>query len=128
MKSHVGLSLSLLVVIAYIGLFPSVFAGPDLTPPTLNPVSITSNNADPLFARVGDTVTLTFTADEAIMAPTVMIDGNAADTVVGGPTVWTATRVMQTGDTEAVIAFTIDFSDLAGNPGVQVTATTDATN
>ena len=118
------------MVIVFFILFETelAFAGPDVTPPTLNPVSIASNNADITLARVGDTVTLSFTADENIMTPVVTIDGNAADAVLGGPTVWTATRVMQAGDNEMVVPFTIDYTDLAGNMGLQVTATTDASS
>ena len=128
-NSLVGFSLSLLLVIIYFGTFSAAFAGPDITPPTLNPVSITSSNADITLARVGNTITLMFTADENIMTPVITIDGNAPDTLVEAPpNTWTATRVMQAGDTEAPIAFTIDFIDLAGNAGTTVTATTDASS
>jgi hypothetical protein len=39
---------------------------------------------------------------------------------------YSATRLMQAGDTEGVIGFTIDFTDTNTNAGIQVTATTDA--
>ena len=103
----------------------TVYYTPDITAPTLNPVSIASDNANPAYAKVGDLVTLSFTSSEDIQTPTVMIDGVAADTIAGGPTIWTASRDMTGADTEAVVAFTINYDDLAGNPGLQVTATTD---
>jgi len=105
----------------------------DKTVPTLTSVSIDSGNATSV-AKVGDTVTVTFTASETIGAPTVTVTVGAASTV-GSVTVtnvsgnnWTATFDLSTGDTEGVVAFAIDFSDTAGNAGTQVTATTDSTS
>jgi hypothetical protein len=98
----------------------------DAVLPTLDSVSIESDNINPTYAKVNDTVTITFVSSESIQTPTVNIDGNAADDITNtGGNTWTATRQMQTGDTEAVIGFTIDFTDLAGNDGIQVSATTD---
>ena len=95
--------------------------------PELSSVSIASDNADPTLAKVGDTVTISFTADEEIQTVDVEIDGNSADSVTNtSGNTWTATRTMQAGDTDGVIPFTIDFYDLAGNAGTQVTATTDS--
>ena len=59
-------------------------------------------------------------------------DGTNADrntpTQIGSGTVWTATCVLASGDTEGAVAFTIDYSDTAGNAGTQVTSTTDSTS
>ena len=41
---------------------------------------------------------------------------------------WTATFDLASGDTEGAVAFTIDFSDTAGNTGTQVTLTTDSSS
>lgn len=103
----------------------------DSIAPTLSPVTIASDHTgDPTLAIVLDTVTISFTADEPLIAlPVVTIDGNAADAVSDlGGNAYTATRVMQVGDTVGPIAFTIDFSDAVGNPGTQVTATTDSSS
>ena len=103
----------------------------DTASPTLTTVTIASSNANTTLAKVGDTVTVTFVSDEDLLAsPVVTIDGNVADAVTQGADAqhWTATRLMQTGDTEGVVPFTIDFDDLAGNVGTQVTATTDASS
>gem|GEM_PF-4896510 len=100
----------------------------DGTAPTLAPVSIASDNPDPAWARVGDEVTVSFTASEPLAAlPMVTIDGHAAGSVVStGPDSYAASRVMQTGDTTAgPLPLRIEFSDPAGNPGVPVIATTD---
>ena len=102
----------------------------DTTPSSLSPVSIASNNTNTTLAKVGDRITITFTANENISTPVVTIDGNAADDVTNttGTTVWAAYRHMQTGDTEGNVGFTIDYNDSVGNAGTQVTATTDSSN
>ncbi len=104
-------------------------ATPDTTPPTLSSVSIASNNASTTLAKVGDTITLSFSASETISSPTVSFtsSGNA---VAGSVTVsnpsgnnWTATYVTNSGDTTGVIAFNISsFNDSVGNNGSTVTS------
>ncbi|MDH4262981.1 MAG: Ig-like domain-containing protein, partial [Spirochaetia bacterium] len=103
----------------------------DKLAPTLNPVTIASNNAAPAWATVGDTVTISFTSSEAIGTPLVDIGGagTASSTVtnVSGNN-WTASRMMVSGDTEGVVSFTINFNDLAGNAGNQVIAKTSGSS
>ncbi|MDP6077895.1 MAG: fibronectin type III domain-containing protein [Acidimicrobiales bacterium] len=41
---------------------------------------------------------------------------------------WTAVFTLASGDTAGAVAFTIDFADLAGTAGTQVTSTTDGTS
>ena len=56
----------------------------DTDVPALSSVSIASNNNDTTLAKAADTVTLTFTADEAIGTPTVTFqsgDANIANNV-----------------------------------------------
>ncbi|MDO8407657.1 MAG: Ig-like domain-containing protein [bacterium] len=103
--------------------------------PVLTSVSISSSNAKDgtAWAKEGDTVTVSFTASEELDEdPIVTIDGNPADAVTNpSGDNWTATRVMQAGDTEGVVTFTIDFEDVAvptHNLGTQVTAITTGTN
>ncbi|MFC1691621.1 hypothetical protein ACFL0W_05570 [Nanoarchaeota archaeon] len=100
----------------------------DTVKPTLTPVTIVSDNADPTLAIIGNTVTITFTASEGIGLPAVgdvQIDGNDADAIndLGGG-VYTAERLMVGGETNGVIAFTIDVTDDNGNAGDQVSAIT----
>ena len=95
----------------------------DTTNPSLSTVSIASNNANTVLAKEGDTVTLSITSSESIQTPTVNIKGSPAS-IAGGPTVWTASHVMAAGDSEGLVGFTIDYTDLAGNGGPQVTTTT----
>jgi len=100
----------------------------DITAPTLSSVHIESNNANPVIAIVGNTITLTFTASEAISTPTVTIAGHAASVSGSGSGPYTATYVMASGDAAGVIPFSISFSDIAGNAGTAVTSTTDTSS
>jgi hypothetical protein len=96
--------------------------------PTLPHVAILSNNAvtpgtgtNAGFAKVGDNVTVQFTASEDIQTPVCNIN-NDAGTISGNGANWSAYRAMNNSDNEGLVGFTIDFADLAGNPGAQVTA------
>ncbi|MEP4531484.1 MAG: Ig-like domain-containing protein, partial [Cyclobacteriaceae bacterium] len=114
----------------------------DFTSPTLTSVSISSNNGlDNTLAVEGNTVTLSFTANDDLATPYVEIgNGNTlaggADNVSlsGSGTTWTATYVMQDKaiDTEGTVSFSIDFDDTAGNlgngDGSTTTTTTDASS
>lgn len=101
----------------------------DTLAPTLTTVTIASNNAtDTTTAGVGDDVTLTITGSETIQQPVVAYTSGGvavADTPSTYFPAWTAAYTANVADTEGAVAYTIDFADLAGNNGVQVTATTD---
>ncbi|MBT8143759.1 MAG: family 16 glycosylhydrolase, partial [Gammaproteobacteria bacterium] len=99
---------------------------PDTTAPTLTSVSIESANANNNLATTGDLVTVSLTADESISAPVVTIGGVAASMVAGGGASWEASRTITAADTDGVLVFSIEFSDLAGNDGVAVSGSTDA--
>jgi len=97
----------------------------DSQPPTLDLVTIdSSNGSHPDAAKVGDAVILSFTSSEPLGSVQVSIGGSAAP-LGGGPTIWSATEELGIGTAEGVLAFQISFSDVAGNPGAPVTATTD---
>lgn len=98
--------------------------------PVLNDLRISSNNAKDgsLWAKMGDTVTITATSSESVATPVVTIAGNTA-AVSGGPTEWYFTYTMQVGDAEGPIAFTVDIEDLAGNTNAyDASDTTDASS
>ncbi|MBT4833688.1 MAG: hypothetical protein HON72_09910, partial [Porticoccaceae bacterium] len=94
--------------------------------PTLSEVSISSGELTTV--TVGDKVTVTISASEAILAPSVMIGGVAVDRVVGSEKNWTADRVMVETDTAGVLSVSISFSDVGGEAGVTVTDTTDGSS
>jgi len=98
-----------------------------------NSVGITSTtNPSPVWAKVGDTVELSFTSDRDLSGdPVVTIAGHASPWVsldVDSAPVYTATYEMQSGDAQAVVAFTIDFTDAAANVGTPITAITTGSN
>jgi len=98
----------------------------DYVSPSLTVVTVQDADA-PLRNDVvlGGTFQINITADEAIIAPTVMINGLAADSVAGAGTSWTASKVMTEDDADGEITFNISFTDLNTNPGADVSATTD---
>jgi hypothetical protein len=101
----------------------------DHVDPTLTAVAIGSDNGNPAYAKVGSTVTLTFTADEAIGSPIVTIAGQPAGSITNtSGNTWKASYQMGSGDDQGVVAFSIAYSDGAGNAGAAVTATTNSSS
>jgi hypothetical protein len=94
--------------------------------PTLSEVSISSGELTTV--TVGDKVTVTISASEAILAPSVMIGGVAVDRVVGSGRNWTADRVMLETDTAGVLSLSVSFSDVGGETGAVVTEATDGSS
>jgi len=87
-------------------------------------VLIASTNADPAWARMGNTLTLDFTSGEPIQTPTVTLLGNvvAAANVSGNR--WTASATVGGNTQEGVAAFAIQATKVAGGT-VTVGTTTD---
>ncbi|MDD3976134.1 MAG: Ig-like domain-containing protein [Candidatus ainarchaeum sp.] len=96
----------------------------DNTLPTLSSVTIESNNSNTAYAKVGDVVTLSFTASENLQTPTVTIAGYSVGAILSEGS-YIAEYTLVSGDAEGIISFTIDFTDTAGNEGSQVTTTTN---
>ncbi|QIZ72379.1 DUF4347 domain-containing protein [Oxynema aestuarii] len=103
--------------------------GSDSSAPTLSSVSIASNNAnDTSLAKVGDTVTVTFTASDPLSGtPTVTIGGQTATVTNTTGNTYEATYTLTDSDTEGAQAINIQFSDAGGNTGT-ATATTDSSS
>ncbi len=97
--------------------------------PTLTAVSIKQakekNGSKTGIAKLGQGVTLSFTASEGLITPIVMINGQAA-TVQGSIQNWSAKREMNDADVDGMISFEIQFKDVSGEMGAAVAATTDA--
>jgi len=100
----------------------------DANRPILSSVTIISDNINPVWAKTGDTVTLSFVANENLSGTPVVTISGASAVVAGGGATWSATYTMLVTDTEGVIPFTIDFSDVATNTGVQVTSITSGSD
>ncbi|MFH0893545.1 MAG: Ig-like domain-containing protein, partial [Bacteroidota bacterium] len=97
--------------------------------PTLSAVHIVSNNSDTAKAKNGDKITLTFTASESLTAtPVVTILGHAVTVTNPSGLNYSAEYTVVGTDTNGVAPFTINFTDVAGNAGTQVTVTSDASS
>ncbi|WP_071885486.1 rhamnogalacturonan lyase family protein [Rufibacter tibetensis] len=97
----------------------------DHTAPTLTAVSFTSSNANPAFAKEGDVVTLNFSVSESIDQLKVSMAGQSVAATATAAEGYTASYTLTSSDKEGPIAFTIDFADLSGNTGAQVTTTSN---
>ena len=104
----------------------------DSVVPTVGTITIASNNNydsdnTTSLAKSGDTVTVSFTTSENIQTPTVTIAQGTA-TVSGSNAVWSAAIAMTNSDPDGAVAFTVDYLDLAGNAGTQVTSVSSGGN
>jgi hypothetical protein len=106
----------------------------DKVSPSILSATIASNNDNTSFAKVGETIQLTITADESIDSPTVeftineqsVTDANSV-TVTGNGTTYIAEYTISSSDVEGLVGFTISsYTDLARNNGPTVSATTDS--
>ena len=103
----------------------------DNTPASLSAVSIEASNSNPAYAKEGDTVTISFTSNEALSSAAVTFCGRgAAASTDSSKTVWTAKYTIPAGTTlpEGAAAFRIVTTDLAGNVSTAVSSTTDASS
>ncbi len=96
----------------------------DITDPILNHVRVFSNNVDSEVATIDDIITLLITPNEEIMNLVVTLAGENIDPVLDEGS-WQVNKIMQMGDAEGAIPFSIDYTDFAGNEGITVLATTD---
>jgi len=96
--------------------------------PTVSIVSVSSNNLMSSLAKVGDTISLSFTGSETLQNISVLIDGNTALVSNTGGDNWLATYVMNVGGSSGVLNYSINYQDLGYNAGSNITATTDATS
>ena len=100
--------------------------------PTLSDVSILSYNENTsLYAKSGDTVTVYFTGARTLNSATVTFlsdsESITATTSSYSTYDWEASYTVSGSDSDGDITFTINFEDLAGNPG-STSSTTDDTS
>lgn len=91
--------------------------------PTLSNVHIESGGAAANEANSGDTITLSWTPSETLKNVVVTIAGATAAVAGNG-----ASITIDHTFAEGAVAFTIDYEDLAGTAGNQVTLTNDASS
>ena len=103
----------------------------DSIDPTLTGITIESDNdISSSRAKAGDLVTLRFFTDTPCQMPTATIAGENAIEAndLGDQLTFTATKTMDSEDANGTVAFTIDFTDLAGNQGTQATPILSGSN
>jgi hypothetical protein len=83
--------------------------------PVLSSVSVSSNDVDGTLAGVGNLITVTFSLNETIQTPTVVIDGHSITANGGGSGPYTATYTLQSTDSTASIPVVLNFTDYNGN-------------
>ena len=96
----------------------------DLNDP--DPISIASNNGDTSYAKIGNTVTVSFTTSEAVNTPTATIQGNNT-TVTNTGNEYIATYQFVGGEINGPVTFSIIYTDLFGNPDTVTTVTDGST-
>lgn len=102
----------------------------DSVKPTVKKVTMASNNANPTVAKVDDVITIDFETSEDIQSPNVSILGQTANVNDKGDRdakTWQASYTLKSTDSDGPISFTIDFQDIAGNEGLQVTEISSGT-
>lgn len=102
----------------------------DSIKPTVKKVTMASNNANPTVAKVDDVITIDFETSEDIQSPDVSILGQTAnvnDKGDGDAKTWQASYTLKSINSDGPISFTIDFQDIAGNEGLQVTEVSSGT-
>eukprot|EP01048_Picozoa_sp_COSAG05_P030030 COSAG05_NODE_10208_length_577_cov_2.989540_1_plen_175_part_10 len=95
-------------------------------------------------AIIGDSVTLTITADEFIQTPVAVFksggedignkdsiaynDTKESDSQANANKVWTCKYTAHKDDTDGIVTFVMNYKDAAGNAGQQKTSSTDGTS
>ena len=103
---------------------PPVLPGPPI--PVVSPITIASNNASTTLAKVGDTITVSFTSSLAsLLTPTVTIAGHAAAVVTGAVNSWIASTVMTASDIEGTITFLVTVGNASGTATTTVSGTSN---
>ena len=97
--------------------------------PVLDTISIASNNTNASFAKEGDMVTLSFSAESTITNVSVTLLGRSATVTNPSGDSWEATITVQSGDTQGLATLIIDYQDSAPPSDVgQETAVRDASS
>jgi len=89
----------------------------DEVAPTLTSVSISSSNTPSNTAKVGDVITILFTADDDIKDIVAKVNSKNAIVTYLASKDWKAEYTMSSLDVDGLLEFTIDFKDYAGNLG-----------
>jgi len=99
----------------------------DIVPPEILTASMYSNNQDTTWSKLGDTVFVKFSANEALDNLNILIAGNSSDHIDDGGANYRGFHIMDDDDDEGDIIFSIEYTDLGGATGPSANSTTDET-
>ena len=97
----------------------------DIYPPEIESTSISSSGTDTTWAKIGDSVFVTFKASEVLDEITITIAGAAANYDELSLMKYRGYHIMQESDNEGEIPFLISYSDLGGAVGPDADTTTN---
>ena len=100
----------------------------DNTKPLLNIVRIISNNSDSTWAKIGDSISVTFKSNELLTQSSASISIESAELTLLSSQKYVAKYLMQSLDAEGDIPFAINFTDSVGLSGDPVSETTNNSN
>lgn len=93
----------------------------DQTSPIISRMTIESSNGYPSKAKVGDTISIRFLADEKIQKPTFTIYGQETIAENKEGFIWEVNHLMQDADPEGEIKFShTPIIDIHGNPSIPI--------
>ena len=110
-----------------VGTLDDSYVNHDIVPPEILSTSISSNNQDTTWSKLGDTVFVKFSANEALTNMDILIAGNNSDYINDGVAKYRGFHVMDDDDDEGSISFSIEYTDLGGAIGPSANSTTDGT-
>ena len=110
-----------------VGTLDDSYVNHDIVPPEILATSISSNNQDTTWSKLGDTVFVKFSANEALANMNILIAGNSSDHIDDGAAKYRGFHVMDEDDEEGIISFSIEYTDLGGAIGPSANSTTDGT-
>ena len=113
--------------IQVVGTSDDSYVNHDIVPPEILTASISSNNQDTTWSKLGDTVFVKFSANEALTNMNIFIAGNSSDYIDDGAAKYRGFHVMDEDDEEGSISFSIEYTDLGGAIGPSASSTTDGT-
>jgi len=85
--------------------------------PLLGSFSMTSNLVGGTVARTGDTITVSFTANESVSGVSATIDGHTVTANGYGSGPYSASYTIASSDTQDAVPVTVSFTDASGNHG-----------
>lgn len=94
--------------------------------PVLTNVSLSSNNANPQRAKLGDSVFLKFTVSNGIPTPTVLMEDKVTSVINTNGNNWVAKMVVDETIEDGYIIFKIQYGDFSNSQNMNLNATTDS--